>query len=452
MTHDPAWDMPTINWQAQGSYENGIIPLVAAPDDEPLVCLPSINVHWLPIVLGCLDQLRNPSTWITVDDDAMAEILYKSARLLQMIGDRSECVCTLVRLESCQLQTSCDNGATWNTVPGWDPGFGECVQEFIPVIGLPPNPGDEAPSQFACSIAGYLANDVILKAITQAITSITDDIALLGFGTVLVDLIPEFVLVTAAFNAFTIIYTAISEGTIADYEAARDDPALWQAVQCAIYGCIVSAGYVTPGNFACIVSAVSGISYVHSDVISLIVSFIESLGATGLAQLSQRAGLVPGADCSSCENWCYEWSPLAQAMDVDWTAGVGPPNPEAMYNPTTMVWDSVAVGPVDGTYDLDCAIELDLPGWHVNQIGVTQVSQGGGDETDRYVEVNGTFIYPLSFAPGTTTTTVTVGENITHCRISNRTRLISVPLVNNITLVRFRGNGIDPIGTDNCSS
>lgn len=328
--HDPAWDMPRINWQQQGSFEVGELALTANPDDEPLVCLPSINEHWLPIVLGCLDQLRNPSTWVVADDDAMAEILYKVGRLLQMFGARADCMCTLVRLESCQLQTSCDNGTTWTTVPGWDPGFAECVQEQIPVIGLPPNPGDEAPDQFACSIAGYLANDVILKALTQAITSITDDIALLGFGTVIVDLIPEFVLVTAAFTAFTIIYTAISEGTIADYEAARDDPLLWHDVQCAIYGCIVGDGYVKPGNFACIVAAIGAIPYIHSDVISLLVSFVEALGATGLAQLSQRAGLVPGADCSDCgDTWCYEWSNALGTMnDPPWGLIPGDTNPD----------------------------------------------------------------------------------------------------------------------------
>jgi len=216
------------------------------------------------------------------------------------------------------LQTSCDGGSTWTTVPGWDPGFAECVQEFVPVIGLPPNPGGESPTQFACSIAGYLANDVILKALTQAITSITDDISLLGFGTVLVDLIPEFVLVTLAFNAFTLIYTAVQEGTIADYEAARDDAELWQEVQCAIFSCIVTDGYVKPTNFACIVAQIAAIPYGHSDVIDTIVAFVNSLGAVGMAQLSQRAGLVPGADCSTCATWCHDYN--FQVSDGGWVA------------------------------------------------------------------------------------------------------------------------------------
>ncbi len=452
MVYDPAWDMPKRNWQPQGSFEQGLIPLTVNPDDAPLVCLPPINVHWLPLVLGCLDQLRNPSTWIAANDDAMFAVLQKSQRLMQMIGERATCVDLAMRLQDCALQFSIDGGATWTTVSNWNPGFEECVQEFLPIIGLPPNPGDEPHNQFACSIAGYLANDVILKAITQAITSISDDIALLGFGTVILDLIPEFVLVTVAYNALYFLYSTIQGGTIADYEAARDDPALWQDVQCAIYGCIVSTGYVTPANFPCILAEVGAITYTHSDVIDLIVAFLTNLGATGLAQLSQRAGLVPGADCSSCVNWCYEWSPMAQEFDANWVPGGGGGDAEAVYDPIAKIFRSIAYPDMMGTYTIECAVEADLPGWHVNQIGVSYSQNGGGDITDRYVQINGSTLLALDFDAGSWTTTTFPDTNIDHVRISVRTRLISLPLENQITLIRFKGDGINPFGSNNCSS
>jgi len=307
VVYDPAWNMPSINWQQQGSFEAGIIPLVDNPDDGPLVCLPMVNQHWLALLLGCLDQLRNPSTWLVADDAAMSAILAKVDRFKQMMGDRSECLCTLVRLESCQLQTSCDNGATWTTVTGWDPGFAVCVQEQIPVIGLPPNPGDETHDQLACSIAAYLADEVIKASMQQAIANIGTDLNLLTFGASILTIIPEFILVGIAYDAFGIIYAAISEGTISDYEDAISSTSLWLAVRCAIYDAIVGAGLVNSTNFPIIISNLSGISYVHADVISTIVAYVNELGPIGLAQLSQRAGLNTGADCSDCGTWCYQW-------------------------------------------------------------------------------------------------------------------------------------------------
>lgn len=358
MTYDPAWDMPKASWQQQGSYQEAIPPLEYQPDDGPLVCLPPINQYWLPLVLGCLDQLCNPSTWLASDDASLNTALEQAQALKQMFGVRVECVSYKVRFDpsTCQLQESEDAGVTWTEVEGWEdfeaclppqtlvsydegcvlsesfdagatytpvPGwidnFSTCVQKYTPIIGLPPNPGDQTKDQLSCSIATYITEQVVVAAIGKAVTAISDDLTLLQFGLDVVNIIPEFVLVTLAVNAFSAIYVAVQEGTLSDFEDALTDSTLRSDMICAIYGCIAADGYVTPDNFDCVVTAVSAITSSTSGVVAAIASYIEALGPTGLAQLSQIAGLESGADCSACnESWCYEWGPAKGDLGADW--------------------------------------------------------------------------------------------------------------------------------------
>jgi hypothetical protein len=371
MVYDPAWDMPKVNWVQQGSYEPGEIPPIYAPDAEPLVCLPPINQYWLPFVLGCLDQLRQPTTWITADNDAKFAALSAANRLMQMFGERAACMSYSIRFdgETCQLQQSVDGGTTWTEVegwssfaaclppqtqvsfddgctlyesfdggttlepvPGWIDNFGNCVQKYTPIVGLPPNPGDQTHAQLACSIATYLAETVILDAMGKAVTAIQDDLTLLQFGLSVLNIIPEFVLVGLAADAFSGIYVAVQEGTLSDFEAALTDSTLLSDVKCAILGCIQVDGYVKPDNFSCILSAIEAISYAHSDVIHAIATYLTALGAVGLAQLSQVAGLESGADCSAC-GWCHYFD--FTVSDGGWTAVPSEDGlPAAVYVPT----------------------------------------------------------------------------------------------------------------------
>ena len=355
--YDPAWDMPRIGWRQQGSYEQGEIPPSSEPDGGTLVCLPPINQDWLPFILGCVDQMRNPSSWIVADDDAMYATLVRVDRLKQMLGGRGACFMYTLRFtdgcvlqfsvdggatwadvtgwgvnfpacvppqtsirfrDDCLLENSGDGGATWTTVNGWAEFFGNCVRENAPIVGLPPNPGGQDRLQLACSIASYLAEQVVIGAMGKAVTAVSDDLTLLNFGLDVLTLIPEFVLVAIAADAFAAIYVAVQEGTLSDFEAALTDATLLGDLICTIFTCISTDGYVKPSNFACIVTAVGAISYAHSDVISAIVSYLDALGAVGLAQLSQVAGLGTGLGCSGCTGggWCYEWIGAVDQGDI----------------------------------------------------------------------------------------------------------------------------------------
>lgn len=373
MVYDPAWDMPKANWQQQGSFEIPEIPPAYEPDAEPLVCLPAINQYWLPYLMGALDQLRNPSSWLVVDDDAMYTTLARVTKLREMLGIRAVCMSYAVRFDrvtcqlqqsvdggttwtevdgwsdfvsclppqtqvqltdACALQESFDGGTTWETVPGWAEHFGPCVQDAMPVIGLPPNPGDQSPDQLACSIASYLANQVILEGLQAATTAITDDLSLLSMADTILTVIPEFILVRAFVDGASIVYTAVQEGVLSDFEAALTDASLWLAISCAIYEAIVGDGYVTPANCAAIAANIHAIAYTPSDVQDAIDAYVAAIGCAGLAQISQRAGLEVGADCSSCGGWCYKWDftandggwapyPAGTGVDGVWTTGVG---------------------------------------------------------------------------------------------------------------------------------
>lgn len=397
MVYDPAWDMPRVNWVQQGSFEAGEIPPDSDPDAGTLICLPPINEVWLPFILGCLDQMNNPSSWLVADDDAMYATLTRVAKLRQMLGKRAECFMYELRFTgSCVLQFSIDGGTTWADVAGWDAyyptcnppqtvvrytadcalqqsfdgaetfttisGWGAywcgCVQACVPIIGLPPNPGDQAPDQLACSIASYLANEVILNAMSAAVTAIQDDLTLLSFGANILNIIPEFILVRLGYDAVAIIYTAIAEGTLSDFEAALTDTALWADITCAIYTAILGDGYVTPGNYAAVMANIEALTFAHADVKTAVVDYLTSLGAVGLAQLSQRGGLVAGADCSACGGWCAHFN--FALSSGSWTLDGG----EGIYNAGHGIDSTGPIGPWE-------ALTIATGGWDSSQTVTT---------------------------------------------------------------------------------
>lgn len=477
MVYDPAWDMPRIHWMQQGSFEGGELALTAGPDEGTLVCLPPINQDWLPLIQGCLSQLMNPSTWIVADDDALFAVLTKVNRLRQMVGGRAECMSLAIRFDAgtCQLQQSTDGGGTWTEVdgwsgfaaclppqtlvdfgpdcvlnisqdnggtyvpvPGWADNFGTCVQELAPIVGLPPNPGDQSPSQLACSIASYLAENIIINAIGKAVTDIQDDLTLLQFGLGLLAIIPEFVIVAAGAEAFAAIYGAIKDGDISDFEDALSDGMLLVNITCAIYSAINGDGYVTPGNFAAIVTNIEGITYAHPDVLTAIAAYVSALGPAGLAQLSQIAGLETSADCTSCGGpgeWCYEWEAGLADICADFTSYL------SVATCSADVWTSGLEGGVTNflylTLPLDPTTEFTAIDVHVDgdysHADVIRIYAGG---------VGGTVLVDnnsVSWAGSST---------------GGDTLLIGLQNTGGSTItvdqVTIKGNGSNPFGASNC--
>lgn len=486
MNYDPAWDMPLRNWRQQGSFQQALTPLTSSPGDSPLVCLPAINQDWLPLVLGCLDQLVNPSTWSTTDDDQLNAAIEQGESLKQMFGLRGECPVPFeLRVDDCTLQSSVDGGASWvditgwdaflagcipqqtlidfdsgctlnqsldggmtyDAVPGWVDNFSDCVQKYVPIIGLPPNPGDKTPDQLACAIAKYLAEQVIIAAMGKAVTAISDDLTLLQFGLDVVNIIPEFVLVTLAADAFSAIYVAVQEGTLSDYEDALTDATLLSEMICAIYGCIEVAGYVKPSNFDCILSAVGAIAYSHSDVITAIVDYLTALGATSLAQLSQVAGLETGEDCTACA-WCYKWGQTAAPVDSPvWPPIPGDATPPPTYTVVGDVLESVSVGGA-GTQELHLWQEFDLT--YIASIEVGYIVPDDANGGSRTIHTSSGANLDLHTGAGTFVDTLDIntGEEWFDILLdTNETATAPTQIV----YVKVLGSGTCPFGTPICS-
>jgi len=309
LTYDSAWDMPKANWVQQGSFAQGEIPPIYDPDAAPLICLPPINQYWLPFILGCLDQLRNPSSWLVADDNAMFAVLTRANRLMQMVGERAECAVPVeMRLQDCVLQYSNDGGSTWVDTTDWVTNFRNCVQSSIPPA-IPPNPGGTPHDQHACNLAGYLAAKVIQETMSTVHSVVLAGQTELQFGIDVMSLIGfAFPITYAASLAFHDFWTAVSGQVLADINTAATDATLWSDVTCAIFSAIRTVGYVDATNFSAVSSNLAAITYMFGWVAPSIHNYWNELGLSNI-QSQQAIGALDEVDCTSCastELWCRE--------------------------------------------------------------------------------------------------------------------------------------------------
>lgn len=179
--------------------------------------------------------------------------------------------------------------AIFGTAVGCEP----CAPAITPPSGV-------TTSQQACNLAGYLAHAVVKLSIQKAVDAINADQTVLGYGVAIIGLIPGVGLVIPALmKGLQELYTAITSGTLSDYQDALADDTLWSKVTCAIYDAIHTDGYVNASNYPTLVSNVCGISYTHADVITTICHYVTDLGASGLGNL-QQPGVLAAYDCSGC--------------------------------------------------------------------------------------------------------------------------------------------------------
>lgn len=242
------------------SFQQAIVPPTAEVCDPPLVCF-QLNVQYIPVILGCLTQAAQPSTWL-VSTDAERQIALQRA---------TDLIAEVAAAQPCQ-----------------------------PTTITPPSGTTTA--QQACNIAGYLSNIVIRESLLQAVQAIQNDLGILSFASTLLSLIPGlgsgFGLAYLIFSQAIIKFLAnVNSGTLADYQAALSDDTLWAEVTCAIYNCIKTDGDVTDANFPCIQTALCSLSYPSTDVINAICHWITDLGAQNVIQ-AQVQGVLVTYDCT----------------------------------------------------------------------------------------------------------------------------------------------------------
>lgn len=217
--------------------------------------------EYLPFVLGALTQLCQPTAWDVADAAAMADVLGNMQELLIMFGTVADCT--------------------------------PCAPTIVPPEGV-------TSAQQACNLSGYLAHMVIRKAMEEAISAIQNDLDVLNWGVLIIGLIPGAgIVVNALIGGLKSLYSAMVGGTLADYQDAVTDDALWGEVTCAIYNAIATDGQVTCDNFPTILTNVSAITYTHSEVVTQIHDFLSNIGCNGVMNL-QQPGVMASYDCSGC--------------------------------------------------------------------------------------------------------------------------------------------------------
>lgn len=233
---------------------------------------------------------------------------------------------------SCGFEYSTDGGVTWQAVTGWLTNAPSCFAGFqgggIPLSlidpGNAPNPLNVDTNQQACNIAGYLAQTVIRGAVAEAHRQADLTNNALQFASGVLLLIPEIGLFASAFaQGAKLLYDTVESGTSSDFTDAGADETLWATMTCAIYAAIQADGEVTAANFAAVVAAVAGVSYVHADVITACDLFLVHLGVQNVRQ-AQQLGTVEVSDCSGCGGagaWCTWWTPVQRPIcNGDWVS------------------------------------------------------------------------------------------------------------------------------------
>lgn len=84
------WD--TDCWDVRSSYVEPVADPGTAPGDHPMVCL-SINVAWVPYVLGALTQLAQARAWAVLPS-ALPDLLGRVQDLIALIGGAGSCLMT----------------------------------------------------------------------------------------------------------------------------------------------------------------------------------------------------------------------------------------------------------------------------------------------------------------------------------------------------------------------
>jgi hypothetical protein len=457
--YDLYWGMPTENWLQQGSFLEAISAPTGDPDTGTLYQLPCISQEYIPLLLGALDQLRNPSTWDpTLTTAQLAQALDRVDQLRHLFADAVNVPCCSYQLQftsGCALQYSTDGGTTWTDVAGWDSNFPTCVQANVPAPLT--NPQGQTVAQQQCAVAAYLAKEIIQASIASLSSSYSENnSALAAAGDLATVLAAVGFVWTAGFvDLVSTVYSLYTSTTAPHFEYAQTDPNLASAVTCCIYQHMGSSRGINDSNFTAIRNCVCALTYTYSEVITAICAMFDNWGVTGIQALESGAALYE-ADCSGCGGWCWE-------RDLTLANGSINPNADAPYCVAT--W-------VSGTGWKGCYASS--PNLTESSLQYVSADWGGFPVTCSSVEIDflltghnsGTYQSNVKFYH---TGTLLFTDNITSTAYNPLTTAHFVfpggPLtideiwihlyddgnyVQQVSAIRLCGSGTNPIGANNC--
>jgi len=251
----------------------------------------------------------------------------------------------------------------------------------------------------------------------------------------------------AAADAFIIAGTAIGQTALS---TAAGSSTLQADLKCAIFSAIVSDGYVTPANFATVLSNINAISYGTPGIVGLIHDYVSNLGYAGIANI-QAEGTLYAGDCSACAGvtWCWlmdfgtgsqhGWS-IPGGLDGSWAGdswvGTADSGGGFVHNEIDIIWA--------------------FPHTHLTSISFVYASTAADTHSN-------TFIHALrsgSTVQSTNITPTADGANHTATFTFSSTDIDQVYIrfskdgtggTCRIRSVTFHGPGANPFGTSNCT-
>lgn len=127
---------PAPGWKSYSSFPDPVAVPADAPMGPPYLYI-TFNATWLPVVLGALQQLCRPQTWITASQAALESVLGEAQDLLAQIAAANGPQPPIFQVTDTGLfQVSTDGGLTWITVLAFVPSPAGEISTPVPV---PPN-------------------------------------------------------------------------------------------------------------------------------------------------------------------------------------------------------------------------------------------------------------------------------------------------------------------------
>ena len=323
--HGFPWETEHGFFLQEGSYIAPVDVPAVGPFDSPLVALPCVNKEWARLILGAVDQLRNPSTWRNVTEMQLASVLQDVDELKGQLGQWGACVNPLVNVTldtACGLVLTFADGSVVRD-PGWTSNFCNCVKGCIPPLP-PPNPGSTPFPQAACNTAGYLAQRFLQECLIVAHSSlVAGNDVLHYFQQLAADIATGNPFLEVLVTVSNDLYPTVQAQPIADVETAATDPLLLSDVTCIIFNCIKGVGWLEASNFACVAPQLAVIPYHLTWVPVLLANAWTNAGLLFLEQL-QAGGALDNVDCSGCATWCRHQD--LTITDGGWTLPPAPFN------------------------------------------------------------------------------------------------------------------------------
>jgi len=299
----PWWPLP--NWAQQGSFVEPVNPPGVDFDSAPLTCV-RFSQAWLPYVMGALQQLIQPSSWVVADNVALNDVLLNASDLIGSIGQGGDCVDFQERLQDCVLQYSLDGGSTWVDVAGWAANLQACIAART-APPVPANPGGTLPSQNACNLSGWLASQVLqAAAAAQAANRAAANDENVLIKSLLNDVFGGSPLINGIINAGYGLFVTTQGFPNTDLVTASTDAGLLTSMTKAIFDATTAKGYVDASNFAQVAANLAAISYpAASWVPAMLSNFWTNLTLTTIQNM-QAKGVLNVANCDAFDTpWCH---------------------------------------------------------------------------------------------------------------------------------------------------